>query len=250
MPPPLVSVVLPVFNGERYLAEAIESVFRQTHQPLELVVVDDGSTDATPDVIASFGERLCALRQANSGPSAARNRGVLVTRGEFVAFIDADDLWHPEKLTRQLARFERRPEVDACVTQVENFWIPELAEEAERFRDHRISRPTPAYVAATLLARRRLFDTVGFFDESLGFGHSTDWFLRAADFGAVVELVPEVLYHRRLHERNRSRVFNAASQDEYLVLVKRHLDRRRSLQSAAAESESMHRNAGQAARRR
>ena len=249
VPPPQVSVVLPVFNGERYLAEAIESLFRQTHQPLEIIVVDDGSTDATAEVIASCGDRVRALRQANSGPAAARNRGVLEGRGEFVAFIDADDLWHAEKLARQLACFERRPEVDACVTQVENFWIPELAEEAERFRDHRISKPTPAYVAATLLARRRLFDTVGLFDETLGFGHSTDWFLRAADRGAVVELVPEVLYRRRLHESNRTRLLNAASRDEYLMLVKRHLDRRRGLQVAEAGDDEPPRGASSAPRR-
>jgi glycosyltransferase involved in cell wall biosynthesis len=225
---PLVSCIVPVFNGERYLREALDSVLQQTYRHLELIVVDDGSTDGSAALAASYGDRLRVLRQANAGPAAARNRGLDEMRGEFAAFLDADDLWHPEKLARQLGRFTERPALDACVTHLRNFWIPELAEEEVRFRNHRIARPLPAYLAATMVARRRAFDLVGTFDASLGFGHSTEWFLRAAARGAVVEALPDVLYSRRIHHANRSRQMHAESLDEYLRLVKAHLDRQRS----------------------
>lgn len=219
---------MPVFNGERYLREALDSVLRQTYRRLELIVVDDGSTDGSPAIVASYGDRLRALQQANAGPAAARNRGLRAMRGDFAAFLDADDLWHPEKLARQMARFAESPVLDACVTHLRNFWIPELADEAARFRDHRIARPVPAYLPSTMVARRRAFDLVGTFDASLRFGHSTEWFLRAAARGAVVEALPEVLYSRRIHHANRSRKMHAESREEYLRLVKAHLDRRRS----------------------
>jgi glycosyltransferase involved in cell wall biosynthesis len=242
---PLVSCIVPVFNGERYLAEALDSAFAQAYRPLEIVVVDDGSTDGTARVIAAYGERVCAMRQDNAGPSAARNRGVRASHGEFIAFLDADDRWHPEKLTRQMARFAARPELDLCVTWARNFWIAELHEEEARFREHRIAAPLPGYLAPTLLARRRAFERVGEFDPSLYFSHSTEWFLRAAELGCIVELMPDVLYERRLHHANRSRQLNAASRDEFLELVKQHLDRRRAARPAnspAAMSANKHRD--------
>lgn len=224
---PLVSCVVPVFNSERYLGEALESIFQQTHSPLEVIVVDDGSTDATAAVIASQGDRVRAFAQTNSGPAAARNRGVREARGEFVAFLDADDLWVPEKLGRQLERFAERPELHLCFSQLVNFWIPELEEEAARFREHRLAKPVPALLAATLLARRTAFDTAGEFDPSRGYTHSTEWLLRVRERGLVSETLPEVLYRRRMHHGNRSRIHAGASRGEYLDLVKAHLDRRR-----------------------
>jgi glycosyltransferase involved in cell wall biosynthesis len=223
----LISCIVPVFNGERYLRETLESIFNQTHRPLEVIVADDGSTDSTPSVVAGYEKQVTYLRQANAGPAAARNLGLSATQGEFVAFLDADDLWHPDKLARQLARFHARPDLGLSVAHVQNFWIPELREEAERFEDHRITRPLPGYTPVTLLARRTLFDTVGQFNTQLRHGHSTEWFLRAAEHGAVMELLPDVLVHRRLHRTNRSRLLAAASRDEYVQIVKVFLDRRR-----------------------
>lgn len=238
--PQLVSCIVPVFNGAAYLREALDSVVAQTYGPLEILVVDDGSTDASADVVASYGDRVGYLHQENAGPAAARNRGLRQARGELIAFIDADDRWHAEKIERQAARLAARPDLDVCLVHAQNFWIEELREEEERWRGHRIAQPLPAYLPATLLARRRVFETVGGFDESLRFGHSTEWFLRAAARGVVTEMLPEVLYHRRLHRGNRSRLMSEASRDEYLEIVKAHLDRRR----AAAPATPRKRDAG------
>jgi glycosyltransferase involved in cell wall biosynthesis len=232
-PPPLVSCIVPVFNGEAYLAEAVDSILQQAYPRLEIIVVDDGSTDRTPEIVASYGDRVHPVRQANAGPAAARNRGVRDSRGDLVAFLDADDRWHPEKLARQVARFAARPQLDVSVTHLQNFWIADLREEEARLRAHRIARPMAAYLASTILARRRVFAFVGEFDPELRFGHSCEWFLRAEARGAVVEEIPEVLYYRRLHHHNRSRQHSAESREEFLRLVKAHLDRRRGGKRAA-----------------
>ena len=130
--------------------------------------------------LLGLGSRVRYVKQSNKGPATARNLGLSLATGDFVAFLDADDLWHPEKLERQLARFQARPELDYCVTHCQNFWIPELEIEAEKYQNHRISRPMPGYVTQTLMARHALFEAVGLFDSALGHGDSTDWFLRAS----------------------------------------------------------------------
>jgi glycosyltransferase involved in cell wall biosynthesis len=222
----LISCIVPVFNGERYLRETLDSIFAQTYPRFEVIVVDDGSTDGTAAVVAAFGERVRFLQQRNQGPATARNLGVGAAAGEFVAFLDGDDLWHPEKLDRQLACFASDPSLDLCVTHVQNFWIPELSAEAERFRDNRLARPAPGYVTQALLSRRALFDRVGLFNPAIRHGDAQDWFLRAAEAGAVMKLLSDVLVYRRLHHGNFSRQISETL-DDHLRIVKASLDRRR-----------------------
>jgi len=224
---PLVSCIVPVFNGERYLSEALESIFAQSYRPLEVIIVDDGSTDGTSLVAAAYEDRARILKQSNKGPSATRNLGVSASRGDFVAFLDPDDLWHPDKLARQMVRFAARPELDLSVAHAELFWVSEMEDEAARLRDQGRIHVVPAYTSGTLLTRRIFFDAVGDFDVSLWFGDATDWFLRAANRGAVIELLPDVLLYHRMHTTNltRRRVF--ASREEFLRIVKRSLDNRR-----------------------
>ena len=223
----LVSCVVPVFNGERYLAEAIESILAQTHRPIDVIVADDGSTDGTAAIASGYGGRVRRVSQPIAGVAAACNLGIRAARGEFVAFLAADDLWHPEKLARQLRRFHDRPELMLCVTHMQNFWIPELRAEEERFRHHPLARPWPGYLPQTLLARRAVFDIVGLFDPALRYEDAKDWFLRAAERQAVLELLPDVLVYRRLHLANLSRQKAVASSDELLQIVKASLNRRR-----------------------
>jgi len=102
----LVTAVIPAFNADRFVVEAIESVLGQTHSQVECIVVDDGSTDRTAEVVQRYGERVRLLRQRNAGVSVARNIGAAAGSGGFVAFLDADDRWHPAKLERQLARLQ------------------------------------------------------------------------------------------------------------------------------------------------
>jgi glycosyltransferase involved in cell wall biosynthesis len=229
---PLISCIVPVFNGEKYLAEALDSILAQTYPAVEIIVVDDGSTDGTPAVAACYGNLIRWVTQNNVGAPVARNLGVRTARGQFVAFLDSDDLWHPEKLQRQMGRFAARPELDLSLTYLQNFWIPELEKEKARFQNHPLAGALPGYVTQTLLARRSAFDKVGLFNDSLRVGDPADWFMRASEVGLVTEMITDILVYRRMHASNMSmqagtRRMTLSMQDAILRVVKASLDRRR-----------------------
>jgi glycosyltransferase involved in cell wall biosynthesis len=221
MSSPLVSCVIPVYNGERFLGEAIESALAQTYQPLEVIVVDDGSSDGTRGVVEQFGARVRYIWKANARQTAARNTGIAAAHGEFIAFNDADDLWHPEKAARQLARLSES-KLEVSVTHVQNFWMDEVRAEEERWKEHRRSHAMAGYAINTLIVRRRIFDQVGLFDPKWIHAADTDWFIRAELQSVRVELLPEVLVYRRLHLGNVSRKEAAFSRLEYLRLFKEY----------------------------
>jgi len=236
--PALVSCIVPVYNGEKYLAEALDSILRQSYRPIEIIVADDGSTDKTAEVVTHYGDRVRYFRQVHSGAPTARNLGLRVARGEFIAYLDADDLWHQEKLARQMGRFEARPELDVCITHLQRFWVPQLQNEMQRFHGHRFAAVLPGYVTQTLLARRSIFDSVGSFDTSKRVGDPMDWFLRAAEHGSVIELLPDLLVFQRMHENNLSvelgtRRMKSSMQDAILHVIKNSLDRRRKTEKHA-----------------
>jgi len=232
---PWVSCIVPVYNGEAFLRETLDSIVAQTHRELDVIVVDDGSTDGTRDLVAQYEAPLRYVWQANAGPSTARNTGLRAAQGDYVAFLDADDLWHPDKLARQVALLEERPAVGACVTLIQNFWDDVLRDEHESLRGHEREQPMAGYTSVTLLARRSVFEAIGGFDTRLNHGDDTDWFLRADANGIAVELVPELLVYRRVHPNSRSRQWQGRSRDEYLDLLKSHLDRQRALRRSPPE---------------
>jgi glycosyltransferase involved in cell wall biosynthesis len=199
-----VSCIVPVYNGARFLAEALNSILAQTLPPAQIIVVDDGSTDGTAEVAAAFASRIEYVKQPNAGPGSARNRGIGMAGGSFLSFLDADDLWHPEKLERQLRALDSNPAAGISLTYVQNFWTEELAHERERLKDHAFSKPTLGYVCQCLLARRSVFDLVGRFDETKRIGEDTDWFLRARFAGVANENLTDVLVQRRIHGGNIS----------------------------------------------
>ena len=222
MTAPRISCIIPAWNAGAYLAPAIESVLGQSYPPHELIVVDDGSTDGTPEVIASFAGRVRAVRQDNAGHGAARNAGLKLAHGDFVAFLDADDLWHPGKLQQQVAAFREERDLGLCFSWLRNFsgeppaWTAEGGEAS-----------VPGYSSVTALVRRAVFDRVGLFDPALRHGGDRDFFMRAAEAGIAKRLLAEVLVLRRLHDANRSRQLSDNSRAEYVRILKASLDRRR-----------------------
>lgn len=198
----LISCIIPVYNGERYVAEAIDSVVAQTYRPLQIIVIDDGSTDRTADEVAQYREYVTYIFQTNAGPAAARNGGLSVAKGEFVAFLDADDLWHWEKLARQMACFEANPDLEICLTHVRDFWSPELPVKQVQDQDSTLMNSWPGNICQTLLARRKVFAKVGLFNPAMGVGEDDDWFIRAADRGVAREMLADVLVYRRLYYHN------------------------------------------------
>lgn len=215
-----VSVVVPVYNGERYLAETLAAIRSQTHPVDEIIVVDDGSSDASADVAAATAPSATILRRPNGGAGAAMNTGVAVARGDLLAFCDADDLWHPDKIERQVAALGANPGAAYSVTDVVNFISPELAVDPDALDDW-LFEPMVGYYAATLVVRRAAFDEIGPFDESLRHANKTEWFGRARSKEMIH--VAETLVRRRLHTANTSTVASSANLDEYFDLLSQRI---------------------------
>ena len=222
----LISCIVPVFNGERFLSEALDSILGQTWRPLEILVVDDGSTDASAEIAAGYGPPVTCLRQDNQGAAAAKNLGLSVAQGEFIAFLDADDLWLPEKLGRQMALLRERPGFCLCLSRFQNFWMPELADEAEQYRDEPLSQPLSAWSIGTLLASRETVERVGPFPDGHRGNENMLWFLRAAKAGATIEVLAQVLLRRRFHHGNDTRRGTAHELELFLPIVQAWRDLR------------------------
>ncbi len=200
--PASISCIVPVYNGARFLAEALESILAQTLRPSEIIVVDDGSTDATPEVGRAYSQHVFYVRQPNAGPASARNLGIGFASGGFLSFLDADDLWHTDKLARQMHALEANPAAGLCVTYLQNFRVDEPAHQRQQMQAHHFAKPMPGNVCQCLLARRSAFDTVGRFDESKLRGDDPDWFMRATRAGIVKETLTDTLVYRRIHGQN------------------------------------------------
>jgi len=225
MAKPLVSVLIGVYNARLYLGEAIESVLAQTYRPLELVVVDDGSTDGSGEVARSYGDRLRFASQENAGNGAARNAAVGLASGELYAFLDADDCFFPDKIERQWAELAADPELEAVFGHVREFVSPELTPaETASIRPPAPPRPWPA--PNLMLIRRDAFHRVGPFSETLAVGVTVDWYARALEAGLRSTMLPEVVLERRLHLQNNG-LREQDSRSQYLHVVKASLDRRR-----------------------
>jgi glycosyltransferase involved in cell wall biosynthesis len=225
MTSPRVTVVVPAYNAERYLAEAIASVLSQTLLPAEIIVVDDGSVDGTVGVAERFAPRVHCERQRHAGPGAARNRGVQLARGEYLAFLDADDVWPADKLEIQMRTLCAAPAPDAVFGRVTQFLSPDLpAAQAARFDC--VIEARPARLAGTMLMSRETFARVGWFSEELQLGEFIDWYARATERGIRDVIVPEVVLRRRIHGTNTG-ILRREARSDYARVVKAALDRRR-----------------------
>lgn len=221
--PPLVSVITPVFNCERYLADALESVLGQSYRPIELIVVDDGSTDGSAEVVRRYADRTRYVYQANSGSGAARNAGVDLASGTYLAFIDADDLWTQDKLRRQMDAVEADGSLDIVFGHVEQFVSPELPDTLRSSLRYTPGK-MPGRLPGTMVVRRDAFFRVGYF--GLAIGEAVDWTLRATERRLRSTMLPDVLLKRRLHASNSGRL-HPDPRREYVRYLKASLDRSR-----------------------
>jgi glycosyltransferase involved in cell wall biosynthesis len=225
-----VGVVIPVRDGERYLAEALESVLAQTRQPCDVVVVDDGSTDRTAGVAARYAPRVRCISQPARGIGAARNRGAAEVRGELLAFLDGDDMWPPDRIERQLVAFADGVGPDLVFGHVRQFVSPDLDPAASAALACP-ERPQPAFLANTMLVPRTVWERVGPFSTTAVRAEFLDWLLRARELGLCEVMLDEVVLERRLHASNHGRVMHGSA-GEYALTLKRALDRRRAAGSS------------------
>ena len=219
-----VSVVIPAFDAERYLADALESVVGQTLPPAEVVVVDDGSTDRTTAVAGSFGPLVRCVRRARGGPGAALNTGIEHTRCELLAFLDADDVWLPDKLAAQTRALSTDTDLDLVFGHVRQFRSPDLTPD-EGARIALRAGTQPGASKGTMLIRRGAFMRVGPFATDLAAGEFVDWYARAIDAGLRGAMLPDVVMERRLHRSNTGARDRQAHQD-YARVLRTVLERR------------------------
>lgn len=233
---PFVSVVIPTYNCAPFLAEALQSVFEQDYPSFEVIVVDDASTDHTPEIIKLFGERVAYLRLSeNSGPAAARNRGIAESRGEYLALLDADDVWLPGKLRAQMNFLVRNPEFKLVYGRWAR-WNPDSAGKfpprqqfAEEAPPDGIDEDESGNLYARLLLdslittiavvmHRTVYDRVGGFDESLRTGEDYDFWLKASHDFAVCKLNRRTALYR-IHSNSTTNVPRVVN-NEYLVVCR------------------------------
>jgi len=221
-----------VYNARPYLAEAIDSVFAQTYRPLELIVADDGSDDGSGDVALSYGDALTYIRQDRGGNGAARNTAVGAARGDFFAFLDADDRFVRDKLERQMAVLAGDPNVDMVFGHVAEFVSPELDDETKA----RLRRPVadaPWAAPNLMLIRREAFFRAGLFSTDFRVGVTVDWYARAIEQGLQKYVLPQVVLERRIHTANNG-IRERESRSQYVRVRKASMDRRR-LQQAGEQ---------------
>ncbi|MGI9336622.1 MAG: glycosyltransferase family 2 protein [Gammaproteobacteria bacterium] len=209
---PVISVIIPAHNRRKMLLEVLESIFAQTYQPAEIVVVDDGSTDGSAEAVQALAPRVTLVRQANQGPSAARNRAFEQSSGEWIAIGDSDDLWEPERLQAQVDFLEAHPDVDFLFSDARVIRDDRLQHESFIWR-HAESEYLGKHAAnlsrafemllvwnfvttSTVLLRSALWRQVGSFDETLWSVEDRDFWLRAAHHGRL-GYVDKVLVTKR-----------------------------------------------------
>jgi glycosyltransferase involved in cell wall biosynthesis len=178
-----ITVIIPVYNRPGFVKEAIQSVLDQTYSNVEIIVVNDGSTDDTPLVLQSFGDKIRIIHQENRGVSAARNTGIKNSKSKWIAFLDSDDIWLPEKLHLQIQFFENHP--DARICQTEEIWIkdgkrlyPKKKHKKKSGMIFKNCLPLCIVSPSAVMIHREMFDLVGVFDESLPACEDYDLWLR------------------------------------------------------------------------
>jgi glycosyltransferase involved in cell wall biosynthesis len=194
----LVSVVIPAYNAERFLGETLDSVFAQTYEPLEVIVIDDGSTDGTAEVARRYPVNL--LGGPNGGRSVARNRGIEASTGELIAFCDADDVWLPKRVEAEARLLGEDPELSIASCMLQGFLEPGTPPPPWIGRYH--LEPRRAAEPSALLVRRELLERVGVFDPGYVIAQDYDLLARAVELGAKIGFVDEILVRYRIHDAN------------------------------------------------
>ncbi len=231
MDKPLVSVVIPVYNGQRFLAQAIESVLGQSYAPCEIIVVDDGSSDGSAAIAQSFAAVHC-VRQENQGQAAALNAGVKASQGTLLAFLDADDMWTPNNLDIQVDYLLRHPGLGYVIGRTLNFVEPGTQAPAHLTKDL-LPGLSSLLSPGAIVVRKAIFEQVGYFSPDYEHAKDMDWFVRAKEAGVIMKTLSETVLHRRIHGLNQSFRTTPRTTD-YIRVLKASLDRKRAMDAKAS----------------
>lgn len=213
----MVSVLIPSYNAGCFLPQALDSVLAQTYTDLEILVVDDGSEDDTAQVAARYPQ-VRYIRNEHRGISATRNLALSHARGELIAFLDADDLWLPEKLEKQVAYLAAHPECQLVFTEVKNFYDGDRANMTPR--QAQLMDAKLEYALPTCCAYADLYRRYGGYREDYAYGEDTYWITRLRAAGVKMHhCIPEPLYLRRIHSGNISLTHRKVEQKDILTLM-------------------------------
>ena len=222
-----ISVIIPIYNDALYIQEAITSVLSQGIEKLEIIIIDDGSTDNFEEKIKGFNDpRIRLIKQINSGASAARNNGIRHANGEYIAFLDADDIWAPNKLKLQLEVLINRTDINMVYGQVKEFYDTSIKGRTDLQKE---VKTFVGYSPIALLISKSDFLRVGDFQSKWKVAEFIDWYDRAKYVGLSEVLLPDVLAFRRIHSGNIDRLHRPDAK-QYVAVLKEALDRKRSQQ--------------------
>ncbi|MCK4735030.1 MAG: glycosyltransferase [Methanophagales archaeon] len=199
-----VSIIIPVYNGERYISEAIDSVLNQTYRDFEIIVIDDGSKDNTSNILRMYGEKIRWKSQENKGPASAKKIGTSMTEGEYITYLDSDDMFLPDKLKQQVDYLDKHPEVGLVYSDY--YQVDEKGKITKLISCNKKNVPLiqQNYVPTSgVMCRRECFDNVGVFDESLGGDYDWDMWLRISEKYPIY-CIPKPLFKYRVHGENIS----------------------------------------------
>lgn len=222
---PAVSVVMTAYNSEAYIDEALQSILNQDCPGLEVIVIDDGSKDGTYERLCSYGNRIKSIKQEHSGIASGWNKGIREAGGDFLSFLDADDLWTENKVKKQLEVFSRRSSTDLCFGHAVQFRCGSV-DDKEKPEGRVYTEKQPGISAGTLMIKRTAFLRVGYFREKWNKGIFMDWYMRAKEEGFTEYMHPDVFLKRRLHDTNHGVVQRNMYKD-YVRMLKESLDRKR-----------------------
>lgn len=212
--------IIAVRNGANYLAEAIESCLAQTLKLHEIIVVDDGSTDTTVEIARGFGEPVRVIQQEWRGVGAALNNGIDHASSKFIAFLDHDDLWLPEKTALQYTRMREEPKLETVFAHTEQFISPELLETL-RGKIRVPKRSQPGIMLSGMLIRKAAFERLGLFDygnrNAVAFG---PWYARALHLSLRSETLIETLVRRRIHDSNYTQTEKQDYHEQMLAFIR------------------------------
>lgn len=226
----MVSVVISAYNSESYLEDAITSVLEQDWEPIELIVVDDGSTDNTVAVASRFGSRVRTIHGSDDGLAATRNRGTAASNGEYLVHLDADDVLLRDAIRTLMVAVTSQPPCHIAAGKFACFVSPELSDDvASRFRVP--TAPQHGHLSGVAIVRADVFDRVGPFDESYKPASDLQWWLRAREHDIGIRMIDDVVLHRRIHDSNSSLRESAAHKEVSLRLAREVLRRKRSITS-------------------
>lgn len=219
-----ISVIIPVYNAEKYLAEAVESVLAQTIQPLEIILVDDGSTDKSVEVAQKYFPDVQLICQENKGISGARNTGIRISKGELLAFLDNDDIWPEDHIEKLLALLHSNEDLQMVFGHVQQFISGDVKSPEKRIPQGQ--EIMPGYVAGASLTKKKVFDEVGLFNEELILAEYIDWFSRAKDAGFKFEIIDDIVLKRRIHTDNIG-IKKREYRGDYIKVLKESINRKR-----------------------